>query len=160
VLILVDTRVASYAATAVFVVGGLSDLLDGYLARRNAMTTRTGAWLDPLSDKLFVAAAVIALAAIDRFPLWAAIVILAREVAVTALRAVRGTQGASMPASTLGKAKTASQLMAVTLYLLPLGSWADAWRLAVLVIAVAFTVASGLDYFLRVRRPAPRERRR
>lgn len=154
VLILIQTRVASYAAAAVFVAGGLSDGLDGYLARRHGMTTTTGAWLDPLSDKLFVSAAVISLTAIDRFPLWAAIVILAREIAVTVLRAVRGTQGTSMPASTLAKAKTASQLLAVTLYLLPLGSSADGIRLAVLVIAVVFTVASGLDYFLRVRRPA------
>jgi CDP-diacylglycerol--glycerol-3-phosphate 3-phosphatidyltransferase len=154
VLILAKTRATSYAATAVFVAGGFSDLLDGFLARRHAMTTRTGAWLDPLSDKLFVSAAVVALVVVDRFPLWAAIVIIAREVAVTALRAVRGTQGTSMPASTLGKAKTASQLLAVTLYLLPLGSSADGVKLAILIVAVAFTVASGLDYFVRVRRPA------
>jgi CDP-diacylglycerol---glycerol-3-phosphate 3-phosphatidyltransferase len=155
VLIVLETRAASYAAAALFVAGGLSDGLDGYLARRNAMTTRTGAWLDPLSDKLFVSAAVISLAAIDRFPLWAAIAILAREVAVTALRAVRGTQGTSMPASGLGKAKTASQLLAVTLYILPLSPSADGVRLATLVVAVAFTLASGLDYFVRVRRPVP-----
>ena len=154
VLVLVQTRAASYAAAAVFVAGGLSDGLDGYLARRHGMTTRTGAWLDPLSDKLLVSAAVVALVVVDRFPLWAAIVIIAREVAVTALRAVRGTQGTSMPASALAKAKTASQLLAVTLYLLPLGSSADGVRLAVLIVAVAFTVASGLDYFVRVRRPA------
>jgi len=152
-LVLIDTKTASYAAAAVFVAGGLSDGLDGYLARRNAMTTRTGAWLDPLSDKLFVSAAVIALVIVDRFPLWAAIVIIVREIAVTALRAVRGTQGTSMPASGLGKAKTASQLLAVTLYLLPLGPSADGFKLAILVVAVVFTVWSGVDYFIKVRRP-------
>jgi CDP-diacylglycerol--glycerol-3-phosphate 3-phosphatidyltransferase len=154
VLVLVQTRWASYAAAAVFVAGGLSDGLDGYLARRHAMTTRTGVWLDPLSDKLLVSAAVIALVVVGRFPLWAALVILVREVAVTVLRAVRGTQGASMPASGLAKAKTASQLLAVTLYLLPLGPSSDGVKVAVLVVAVVFTVASGLDYFLRIRRPA------
>jgi CDP-diacylglycerol---glycerol-3-phosphate 3-phosphatidyltransferase len=153
-LVLVETRGASYAAAGVFVAGGLSDGLDGYLARRHAMTTRTGMWLDPLSDKLLVSAAVVALAAVGRFPVWAAIVILVREVAVTVLRAVRGTQGASMPASSLAKAKTASQLLAVTLYLLPLGRSANGTKLAVLIVAVAFTVASGLDYFVRVRPPA------
>jgi CDP-diacylglycerol--glycerol-3-phosphate 3-phosphatidyltransferase len=154
VLVLLKTRSASYAAAVVFVAGGLSDGLDGYLARRHGMTTRTGMWLDPLSDKLFVSAAVIALVVVDRFPLWAALVILVREVAVTVLRAVRGTRGSSMPASTLAKAKTASQLLAVTLYLLPLGAPADGVKLSVLVVAVAFTVASGLDYFLRLGRPA------
>ena len=150
---LIDTKATSYAAAAVFVAGGLSDGLDGYLARRHATITRTGVWLDPLSDKLFVSAAVIALVIVDRFPLWAAIVIIVREIAVTVLRAVRGTQGTSMPASGLGKAKTASQLLAVTLYLLPLGPSADGFKLAILIVAVVFTVWSGVDYFLRLRRP-------
>lgn len=152
VLILVDTPGASWAAAAVFVIAGLSDGLDGYLARRHAMTTRTGVWLDPLSDKLLVSAAVISLVIVDRFPLWAAVIIVVREVAVTVLRAVKGTQGESMPASGLGKAKTASQLVVVTLYLLPLGSWADGLKLVLLVVAVAFTVASGVDYFVPLRR--------
>ena len=151
-LVLIDTKAASYAAAAVFVAGGLSDGLDGYLARRHAMTTRTGVWLDPLSDKLLVSAAVISLVIVDRFPLWAATIIVAREIAVTVLRAVKGTQGTSMPASGLGKAKTASQLVAVTLYLLPLGSWADGLKLVLLIVAVVFTVASGIDYFVPLRR--------
>jgi CDP-diacylglycerol--glycerol-3-phosphate 3-phosphatidyltransferase len=154
VLVLVQTRAASYAAAAVFVLGGLSDGLDGWLARRHGTTSRTGMWLDPLSDKLLVSAAVISLVIVDRFPLWAAVIIVVREVAVTVLRAVRGTRGTSMPASNLGKAKTASQLVAVTLYLLPLGPGADGVKLAVLIVAVAFTVLSGVDYFVRVSRPA------
>jgi CDP-diacylglycerol---glycerol-3-phosphate 3-phosphatidyltransferase len=154
VLILTRTRAASYAAAAVFVAGGLSDGLDGYLARRHGMTTRTGAWLDPLSDKLLVAAPVIALTAIGEFPIWAAVAIVAREAAVTGLRIARGTRGSSMPASNIAKLKTVAQLLAVTLYLLPLPDEADAWRLAVLALAVAITLYSGLDYFLRARRTA------
>jgi len=154
VLVLIDTDAASYAAAAVFVIGGLSDGLDGYLARRHEMTTRTGMWLDPLSDKLLVAAAVISLVIVDRFPLWAAVIIVVREVAVTVLRAIRGSQGESMPASGIAKAKTASQLLAVTLYLLPLDSWADGIKLVTLVVAVVFTVASGIDYFVPLRRRA------
>jgi CDP-diacylglycerol--glycerol-3-phosphate 3-phosphatidyltransferase len=101
-----------------------------------------------------VSAAVIALVIVDRFPIWAAAVIVVREVAVTVLRAVRGTQGTAMPASGLAKAKTASQLLAVTLYLLPLGPSADGFKLAVLIVAVVFTVVSGAAYFLRTGRPA------
>jgi CDP-diacylglycerol--glycerol-3-phosphate 3-phosphatidyltransferase len=157
VLVLIDTQAASYAAAAVFVAGGLSDGIDGWLARRQGTTSRTGMWLDPLSDKLLVSAAVISLVIVDRFPLWAAVIIIVREVAVTVLRAVRGTKGTSMPASGLAKAKTASQLLAVTLYLLPLGPSADGVKLAALIVAVALTVISGLGYFVRLGRPAPVE---
>jgi CDP-diacylglycerol---glycerol-3-phosphate 3-phosphatidyltransferase len=156
VLVLARTRAASYAAAVVFVAGGLSDSLDGYLARRHGMTTRTGAWLDPLSDKALVAAPVITMAWIGRFPVWAAVVILAREVAVTALRVARGTKGTSMPASNIAKVKTAAQVLAITLYLLPLSDTFDAVRVVVLALAVAVTLYSGVDYFVR----APRQRQK
>src|SRR5438105_8357164 len=150
VLVAVQTRGASYAATAVFVAAGLSDLLDGYLARRFGTSTLTGAWLDPLSDKLLVAAAVISLTAVSRFPLWAAIIILVREAAVSILRAYMGTRRASMPASRLAKWKTATQLGAIGLYMLPLSASAHGIKLAVLSIAIAITAYSGVDYFLHV----------
>jgi CDP-diacylglycerol---glycerol-3-phosphate 3-phosphatidyltransferase len=146
-LILVQTKAAAYAATAVFVAGGLTDLLDGYLARRFGSTTLTGAWLDPLTDKLLIAATVIALTAIGRFPVWAAVIIIVREVSVTVLRMYLGRHGTSMPASRIAKWKTASQVTAIGLYILPL-SGAEALKLAVLSIAVAITVISGADYFV------------
>jgi CDP-diacylglycerol--glycerol-3-phosphate 3-phosphatidyltransferase len=147
-LVLVQTRTASYAATAVFVAGGLTDFLDGYLARRFGSSTLTGAWLDPLSDKLLVAAAVISLTAVSRFPLWAAVLIVVREAAVSILRAYMGTRRVSMPASRIAKWKTTTQLGAIGLYMLPLSSSANAVKLTVLSIAIAITVYSGLDYFL------------
>jgi CDP-diacylglycerol---glycerol-3-phosphate 3-phosphatidyltransferase len=154
ILILDRTRAASYAAAAVFVAGALSDGLDGYLARRHHMATRTGAWLDPLSDKLLVAAPIITMTAVGRFPVWGAVVILAREAAVTGLRVVRGTRGTSMPATEIAKVKTASQVLAVTLYLLPLSSDANPVRVAVLAVGVAITLYSGVDYFVRAVRPS------
>jgi len=154
ILILQRTRVASYAAAVVLVAGGVSDGLDGYLARRHHMTTRTGAWLDPLSDKGLVAAPIITLSAIGRFPVWGAVAILAREAAVTALRIVRGTRGSSMPATEIAKVKTAAQVLAVLLYLLPLSSDANPARVAALGVAVAITLYSGLDYFFRALRPS------
>jgi CDP-diacylglycerol--glycerol-3-phosphate 3-phosphatidyltransferase len=149
-LILVRTDRAAYAAAAVFVAGGLSDFLDGYLARRFSSSTLTGAWLDPLSDKLLVAAAVISLTAISRFPVWAAVIIVVREAAVSVLRAYLGTRRVSMPATRLGKWKTAAQLAAIGLYILPLSASANDGKLAVLSVAVAITVLSGLDYFVHV----------
>jgi CDP-diacylglycerol--glycerol-3-phosphate 3-phosphatidyltransferase len=150
ILVLAKTDRADYAATVVFVVGGLSDYLDGYIARRFRTTTLTGAWLDPLSDKLLVAATVIALTAVSRFPVWAAVIIVVREAAVSALRAYMGRRRGSMPASRVAKWKTALQLTAIGLYILPLSSDADDVKLAVLILALVVTVYSGLDYFLHV----------
>lgn len=149
-LIVLETPTASYVAAAVFVVGAFSDGLDGYLARRHSMTTATGIWLDPLSDKIFVGAPIVAMTLIGGFPLWAAIVIIARETAVSVFRAWLGSRKTSMPASTVAKTKTATQLLAIGLYLLPVDGVA-AIRLTVLIIAVALTVYSGLDYFVRMR---------
>ena len=149
--ILFDSHAAADAAAAVFVLGAASDGLDGWLARRHQMTTATGAWLDPLSDKLFVAAPIVTLTLLGRFPVWAALVILGREVAVSVLRWRLDVRAVSMPASRLAKWKTASQLAAVLLYLLPLGATADPWKLAAVIVAVALTVYSGAEYFLTSR---------
>lgn len=136
---------------AVFVIGAATDRLDGYLARRFASATRTGAWLDPLADKLFVLAPVVALTAVDRFPLWATLVFVAREVSVSLLRAWLGAHGRSMPATPLGQWKTAVQMVAILLYLLPLDATFEPVRLGVLLVAVGLTVWSGLDYLGRIR---------
>lgn len=138
----------------VFVFGALTDGLDGYLARRYTGSTRIGVWLDPLADKILVSAPIIALSVIGAFPVWAAIVIVGRELAVSLLRAWLGGRGIGMPASPWGKAKTAMQMLLVPLYLLPLGPDADTWKSVVLGLAVALTLWSGLDYFLRAGRRA------
>jgi CDP-diacylglycerol--glycerol-3-phosphate 3-phosphatidyltransferase len=152
-LILWDRPAGDLIAAALFVVAAATDGLDGYLARRYATTTATGQWLDPLADKILVAAPIVTLTALGRFPLWAAIIIVARELGVSLLRAWLGSRGRAMPASGWGKVKTAAQLAAVLLYLLPLGPGADALRLWTLVVAVALTVWSGLDYAVRASRP-------
>ncbi|TMK81390.1 MAG: CDP-diacylglycerol--glycerol-3-phosphate 3-phosphatidyltransferase [Actinobacteria bacterium] len=151
VLILAETDAASTLAAVVFVLGAMSDGLDGYLARRHGTSTRTGQWLDPLADKILVAAPVITLAAIGRFPAWAAIVIVAREVAIVLLRIALGLRGRSMPAASLAKAKTVAQVVAIGLYILPLSSGANGIKLAFLIVAVVFTVASGARYFAAAR---------
>lgn len=139
-------RVASYVAAGVFVFGALTDGVDGYLARRYQSITRTGQWLDPLADKLLVSAAAIALAGLGRFPVWAAVLIVIRELGLVGLRIYAGLRGRSMPASRAAKLKTVLQLAAITLYILPLGPDANAIRLAVLIPAVVLTVVTGADY--------------
>jgi CDP-diacylglycerol--glycerol-3-phosphate 3-phosphatidyltransferase len=156
-LILSPSRAAAYLAATLFVVAAASDSVDGYLARRYEITSRLGQWLDPLADKILITAPVITLTVVERFPLWAAAVIVIREFAVSVLRAWLGTRGEAMPASWWGKAKTAAQMLAVLLYLLPnLGSEIRDARFAVLVAAVALTAFSGLDYFWRAFRAARR----
>jgi len=157
VLVLSGERPAAYLAAALFVVAGITDGLDGYLARRHASVTRLGQWLDPLADKALITAPVVALVIVGDFPLWAAAVIVVREFAVSVLRAWLGTRGRAMPASWWGKVKTAAQLLVVLLYLLPdLSEPARDVRFWSLIVAVALTVWSGLDYLWRALR-TPRE---
>jgi CDP-diacylglycerol--glycerol-3-phosphate 3-phosphatidyltransferase len=151
-LILAEEHAASVAAAAVFAAGALTDGVDGYLARRFDTVTRTGQWLDPLADKLFVSAPVVTLTALGGFPAWAAVIIVARELGISALRAYLGLRGRAMPASSAAKLKTSLQLLAITLYILPLGAGANGIRLAVLVAAVIMTVITGADYLVRAAR--------
>jgi CDP-diacylglycerol--glycerol-3-phosphate 3-phosphatidyltransferase len=150
-LLELDGSDARWIALAVFVIGAFSDLVDGYLARRHAMTTRVGAWLDPLSDKLFVTVPAVALALRSEFPWWAAAVIVLREVAVSLLRWRLDRRGVSMPASRAGKAKTLSQVFAVGLSIAPLAPGLDPVVLAVVVLAVVLTVLSGIEYLFTER---------
>ena len=145
-LILARTRTASWLAAAVFVFGAATDGLDGWLARRFRSTSRTGMWLDPLADKIIVAAAVLTLSGQGRFPVWAAVVILVREVGVSVLRIALGLRGRSMPASRAAKLKTLFQLGAITLYILPLGGGAHDLRAGVLLLALALTLVTGAMY--------------
>lgn len=147
-----DSDAEQVAALAVFVVASLSDSLDGYLARRSGTITTLGQFVDPLADKLLVGAALVVLVADEGFPLWAALVIAVREVAVQVLRITRTSGGRTMPASPFAKAKTATQLGMVSWWLLPWestnpGHWA--WIAAALVT----TTVSGFEYFVR---PAPK----
>ena len=150
-LVSVERPETSWLALVVFLVGALSDLVDGYLARRHAMTTAVGAWLDPLSDKLFVIVPAVALSLLGEFPWWATAVIVLREVAVSLLRWRLDRRGVSMPASRAGKAKTLSQVTAVALSIAPLPAAYDGPVLAVIVVAVVLTIWSGLEYLLTER---------
>ena len=147
-LILRQTTAAGWLALLVFVVGALSDGLDGYLARRHTMATATGAWLDPLSDKLFVAAPAVALSVLGEFPWWATAVIVTREVAVQVLRWRLDTRAVSMPASRMAKAKTAAQIVAVGMSMAPLPDGVRPITMGVTLLAVGLTLYSGAEYFL------------
>jgi len=108
----------SIIAAIVFVVAAVTDLLDGYLARRSGQVTKLGKLLDPIADKLLVLSALILLVNVDRVSALVAILIIAREVAVTGIRAIAATEGMIIAAETSGKYKMALQVIAIVLLIL------------------------------------------
>jgi CDP-diacylglycerol--glycerol-3-phosphate 3-phosphatidyltransferase len=108
----------SIMAAIVFLVAAVTDLLDGYLARRTGQVTKLGKLLDPIADKLLVLSALILLVNVDRVSALVAILIIAREVAVTGIRAIAATEGMIIPAEATGKYKMALQVIAITLLIL------------------------------------------
>jgi CDP-diacylglycerol--glycerol-3-phosphate 3-phosphatidyltransferase len=150
VALLDETPEGDVIAAVVFALAALSDGLDGYIARRRAEVTTFGKLMDPIADKLLVTAALVSLVSLDRLAAWVAMVIIAREFAVTGLRAVAAERGAVISASWLGKLKTALQVLAIFALIAfePTPLWAD----LLVYAAVAATVISGADYFFGLRR--------
>jgi CDP-diacylglycerol--glycerol-3-phosphate 3-phosphatidyltransferase len=152
VFLISSDRVHVLIAAGLFVAASLTDWLDGVVARRMNQVTRLGTLLDPVADKLLVAATLVALVHVDMVPAWMAVVIIGRELAVTGLRGVGLSMGLVVPASTLGKWKAASQYVALTLLILDKGVPVEfvPFHLvsgAALWLALAITVVSGADYF-------------
>jgi CDP-diacylglycerol---glycerol-3-phosphate 3-phosphatidyltransferase len=135
-------------AAIVFAAAALTDGLDGYIARSRRVITTFGKVMDPIADKLLITAALITLVSLNRVAAWAAMVIIAREFAVSGLRVAAGQQGVVIPASPLGKLKTVMQVAAILAVIATSAWWAD----ALLYLAVVVTVVSGADYFLNFRR--------
>jgi CDP-diacylglycerol--glycerol-3-phosphate 3-phosphatidyltransferase len=137
-------------AAGVFALASLTDALDGYIARRNRSVTAFGKLMDPLADKLLVTAALVGLVSLDRLTAWAAMVIIAREFAVTGLRLLAVEQGHVIAASVWGKLKTTAQIAMVLALIAVHGS--PAWLDVLVYVTVVVTVASGAEYFVRLRR--------
>jgi CDP-diacylglycerol---glycerol-3-phosphate 3-phosphatidyltransferase len=150
------STIAALGAFAIFVLASATDSLDGRLARSRGQTTRAGSFLDPLADKLLLGAALVVLVDHRGFPLWAAIVIAIREIAVQVLRTQIVGAGGDLPASPAGKMKTVLQSIMVGWWLLPWEPNPGHWLLMVIVLAV--TLWSGGEYFasaMKVRKVAP-----
>jgi CDP-diacylglycerol--glycerol-3-phosphate 3-phosphatidyltransferase len=118
VLFATPTPDRSLIAAIVFIVAAVTDMLDGYLARRNGQVTTVGKLLDPIADKLLVLSALILLLNIDRVSALVAILIIAREVAVTGIRAIAAGEGMVIAAETTGKYKMALQVVAIAMLIL------------------------------------------
>ena len=156
VALLAEIPNGDLVAGIVFALAALTDGLDGYIARRRDDVTTFGKLMDPLADKLLIVAALVSLVALDRLQAWIAMVIIARELAVTGLRAVAVEEGVVIAASWLGKVKTALQVAAI-IALIAVDPATTAVDILVYAAVVA-TVVSGADYFFGVRRRIERER--
>lgn len=143
--LLMELPYRDYIAAFIFIILSISDALDGYLARKKKQTTKIGKIIDPIADKLLIAAALIFL--IGRIQLWMAVVIIARELIITVARLLFLPKKVVIPASKLGKLKTISQIIAIVAVILnaPFNWW-------LMLIAVIITVVSGLDYLVKMGR--------
>lgn len=145
------------SACALFTLAAITDGFDGYLARKYGQITRLGAFLDPVADKLMVAAALIMLVQLDRADTIVAFIIIGREIAISALREWMAKIGAgrSVAVSFLGKVKTASQMVAIPMLLYhdPL-SWFDPQRIGTwLIYLAALLTLWSMAYYLRMAWP-------
>jgi CDP-diacylglycerol--glycerol-3-phosphate 3-phosphatidyltransferase len=137
-----------FFALIVFLAAALTDLLDGYLARRWKQVTTVGTLLDPIADKLLISAALISLVQIRLLPGWLVVLIISREFAVSGLRSIAAAEGYTIKASELGKSKMMLQVLGITLVLLSI-RWPAIQPYAMFTMwgVVVFGLASAIQYF-------------
>jgi len=150
ILLFFPERIFQWITAFLFLSVSLTDMLDGYLARRRKLVTTLGKFLDPLADKLLVVTTLIALMELRGIPLWMVLIIVGREIAVTGLRGIAASQEIILSASLLGKYKTTFEVAAIFFLILngkilsiplhPVG-------MGLLWIALILSVISGIDYF-------------
>ena len=151
-----------WVAAFVFIALSATDSVDGYLARSRNEVTDFGKFMDPLADKILVAAALLALIELGSLPSWVALVIITREFIVSGIRMIAASQGAVIAASWYGKAKTVFQMIAIVLFIikdshvvrtfsdvLHDGLYLFSW--GIMLIAVVLTILSMVDYFLKAK---------
>jgi CDP-diacylglycerol--glycerol-3-phosphate 3-phosphatidyltransferase len=151
-----------FVGMAIFLLAAITDFFDGWLARRRNQTTRLGALLDPIADKLLMSAAFISLVEMDptHVPAWMVVIIIGREFAVSGLRSIAAQQGVTIAASPLGKGKMVSQVIAISLLILgyELGQFRIMGTVALWAV-MFFALVSGVDYFLKFTRAVLRDRK-
>ena len=150
VALLGESEYGDLLAAIAFALASVTDAVDGYLARSRDAITTFGKLMDPIADKLLVIAALLALVSLGRLAAWVAMVIIAREFAVTATRMAASQRGIVIAAATWGKAKTLVQVAAIFFVIAydPTPLWVD----LLVYAAVVVTIASGIDYFFGLRR--------
>jgi CDP-diacylglycerol--glycerol-3-phosphate 3-phosphatidyltransferase len=150
VALLDGTNDGDLLAAIVFALASLTDFVDGWIARQRNSITTFGKLMDPVADKLLVIAALLALVSLHRLDAWVAMVIIAREFAVTATRIGAVQAGVVVAANRSGKLKTTFQV--ATIFLLIAITPRPTWLSVLVYVTVVVTVLSGVDYFFGLRR--------
>ncbi|CDQ40047.1 MULTISPECIES: CDP-diacylglycerol--glycerol-3-phosphate 3-phosphatidyltransferase [Virgibacillus] len=147
-----ELPVSHFIAGLLFIIAAATDWVDGHYARKYNLVTNLGKFLDPLADKLLVSAALIILVEVGVAPAWVVIIIISREFAITGLRLVAAGEGIVLAAGSMGKLKTATQMVAIAVLLLhnfPFSYIGFPFGEVMLYISLLFTVISGVDYFVK-----------
>jgi CDP-diacylglycerol--glycerol-3-phosphate 3-phosphatidyltransferase len=148
-------RLSSFLAALFFTLAAITDILDGFFARKYECITVLGKFLDPLADKILVSVTMIMLIPLDRIPVWIVIIIVTRELAVTGLRGIAANEGIVIQATALGKHKTTFQVVALVglcLHYTYFNVNTHTVGMAFLWGALILTVWSGWDYFRQFKR--------
>lgn len=155
-LMVEQTRTMGLISFFVFLVAATSDWVDGYLARRYKTITLLGKLMDPLADKILVTTALIMLIPLERLPAWVALLIIAREILVTGLRAMASSTGIVIAASGLGKIKSTFQYIGIGTLIFPAAllpvPYLHQIGLIIIYVAMFLTIWSGIDYFYKLRK--------
>ena len=149
VLLTFEIRTWAYWGAGLFLAAALTDLLDGYLARRRKQVTTVGRLLDPIADKLLISSALISLVQLKIADAWMVVIIIGREFAVSGLRSIAAHEGFSIDVSTLGKGKMVTQVAAVVGLILgyKYGGWVQKTAEILLWAVVVFALVSMVQYF-------------
>jgi CDP-diacylglycerol--glycerol-3-phosphate 3-phosphatidyltransferase len=151
IVLLADFRGREITGFLIFLFASLTDMIDGFLARRKQMITVFGQLLDPIADKLLIASALICFVERGVVPAWMAVIIIGREIAVTGFRAIASSRGHAIPASFMGKVKMVLEVVTLCLLILGpdiLGKLYPLSRLGLWLIIIA-AVASASEYYVR-----------
>ena len=142
---------SKWIALAIFVIASLTDMLDGYLARRDHLITNFGKFMDPLADKLLVCSALIAFVDMKVMPTWIVMIIIAREFIISGFRLVASDNGIVIAAGIWGKCKTVCQMVMIIVLIADLGGVFSVIGQVLIWLSLALTVISLVDYLVRNR---------
>lgn len=146
------------ASCLLFIIAGITDGLDGYLARKMSLTSRLGLYLDPIADKLLVTSVLITLTYYHQIPLWVTLILVGREFLINGLRAFYAMEGIAIYPSSFGKIKTALQLIGISCLLFniavePIDRIIHQLGLAVIYGALFFSIYSAIKYLAALFKP-------